>query len=105
MSEDLEHLNHHIRACIFVFISLFVLTVVTVAVSKLHLPVAAAVTIALCVACVKGTLVATYFMHLISEKKIIYFSLILTFFFFLVLMILPVATESDFIRHMVWNRH
>ena len=48
-----------------------VLTIVTVAISRFHLSVPIAVTVALFVATVKGSLVACYFMHLISEKKLI----------------------------------
>ena len=51
-----------------VFISLMVLTLVTVAVSRLHLPVAAGIAVALVVASIKGTLVAGIFMHLFSDK-------------------------------------
>ena len=69
--------------------------VVTVAVSYLHLPVAMAVAVALLVATVKGSLVACYFMHLISEKKLIYAVLALTIVFFVVLMALPVLTHEN----------
>ena len=54
-----------------------------------------AVTVALIVASIKGTLVAGYFMHLIDEKKLIYAVLALTVVFFIVLMALPVITHSD----------
>jgi caa(3)-type oxidase subunit IV len=54
-----------------------------------------AVTIALIVATIKGSLVACYFMHLISEKKLIYAVLALTVAFFAVLLALPVLTYSD----------
>jgi len=72
-----------------------VLTVVTVAISRFHLPVHQAVTIALIVATIKGSLVACYFMHLISEKKLIYAVLALTAFFFVALLALPIFTVSD----------
>ena len=54
-----------------------------------------AVTVALIVATVKGSLVACYFMHLISEQKLIYAVLGLTVVFFVVLVALPVLTVSD----------
>jgi hypothetical protein len=41
--------------------------------------------------------VAAVFMHLSHEKKWIYGSLILTVAFFLVLMLLPILTDSDHI--------
>jgi cytochrome c oxidase subunit 4 len=72
-----------------------VLTVVTVAISRFHLPVHQAVTIALIVATIKGSLVACYFMHLISEKKLIYAVLALTAVFFIALLALPVVTVHD----------
>jgi cytochrome c oxidase subunit IV len=51
--------------------------------------------VALIVATIKGSLVACYFMHLISEKKLIYAVLGLTIFFFIALMALPVITFGD----------
>jgi cytochrome c oxidase subunit IV len=72
-----------------------VLTIVTVAVSRFHLPIPIAVTVALIVAIIKGSLVACYFMHLISEKKLIYAVLAITAFFFVALMVLPVITVHD----------
>ena len=49
-------------------------------VSYLHLSVHLAIAVALLVATIKGSLVACYFMHLISERKLIYFVLALTVF-------------------------
>jgi cytochrome c oxidase subunit 4 len=72
-----------------------VLTIVTVAVSRVHLPVPMAVTVALVVATIKGSLVACYFMHLISEKKVIYAVLVLTAVFFVALLALPAVTHSN----------
>ena len=88
-------IDKHVRIYITVFVALMVLTVVTVAISYLHLPVYMAVAVALLVATVKGTLVACYFMHLISEKKLIYAVLVLTAAFFVVLLALPVLTHSN----------
>lgn len=69
-----------------VFLALGALTIITVAISYLDLPTWGAVTLALVVAITKGSLVAAVFMHLISERKLIYAVLILTVFFFGVLM-------------------
>jgi len=88
-------IDKHIRVYITVFASLMVLTLVTVAVSRFHLPVPIAVTVALLVATIKGSLVACYFMHLISEKKLIVAILALTVVFFVVLLALPILTVSD----------
>ena len=65
------------------------------AISYLHLPVPIAVTLALLVATVKGSLVACYFMHLISEKKLILAVLVLTALFFVALVALPVLTVTN----------
>jgi cytochrome c oxidase subunit IV len=88
-------IDRHVKVYITVFVALMVLTIVTVAVSRYHLPVPMAVTVALIVATIKGSLVACYFMHLISEKKLIYAVLALTVAFFAVLLALPVLTYSD----------
>lgn len=101
MSENLEELDQHVKTCIAIFISLMGLTLVTVAVSYLDVPVTATISIALCIALVKGSMVVSYFMHLASEKKLIYWSLTLTAAFFFFLMILPIATISDPIKQIV----
>jgi cytochrome c oxidase subunit 4 len=88
-------IDKHVRVYITVFVALMILTVITVAVSYLHLSVPMAVTVALFVAIVKGSLVAGYFMHLVSEKKLIYAVLVLTIVFFAALMALPVVTHSN----------
>jgi cytochrome c oxidase subunit 4 len=88
-------IDKHVRIYITVFVALMVLTIVTVAISYLHLPVGIAVTVALLVATVKGALVACYFMHLISEKKLIYAVLLLTLAFFIALLALPVVTHRN----------
>jgi cytochrome c oxidase subunit IV len=94
-SDHAADIDRHVKVYITVFVALMVLTVVTVAISRLHLSVPVAVTVALLVATIKGTLVACYFMHLISEKKLIYAVLGLTVFFFIALLALPVFTHSN----------
>ena len=88
-------IDRHVRVYITVFVALMVLTIVTVAVSRFHLPVPIAVTVALLVAIIKGSLVAGYFMHLISEKKLILAVLALTVVFFAVLLALPAVTHNN----------
>ena len=94
-SDHAVDIDKHVRIYISVFVALMVLTVVTVAVSRFHLPVPIAVTVALIVAIIKGSLVACYFMHLVSEKKLILAVLALTAVFFAVLMALPILTHSN----------
>ena len=88
-------IDRHVKVYITVFVALMVLTIVTVAVSRFHLPVPIAVTVALIVAIIKGSLVACYFMHLISEKKLIYAVLVVTGLFFVALLALPIFTHAD----------
>ncbi len=73
MAEEmtLEDVKRHVKVYITVFIALAILTVVTVAVSYLHMPFTPALLVALAIATVKAALVALYFMHLISEKQVI----------------------------------
>ena len=94
-SDHAADIDRHVRVYITVFVSLMALTIITVAISYLHLPLPLAVTAALLVATVKGSLVACYFMHLISEKKLIYAVLGLTAVFFVALLALPVVTVND----------
>ena len=88
-------IDRHVKVYITVFVALMVLTIITVAISRIHLPIPIAVTVALLVATIKGTLVACYFMHQISEKKLIYAVLLVTAAFFAALLALPVVTHSN----------
>jgi cytochrome c oxidase subunit 4 len=90
-----EAIRRQTKLYVMVFAALMVLTVVTVAVSYLHLPVHLAILVALLIAGIKGSMVAAYFMHLISEKKAIYAILILTVAFFIVLMAMPSLSHWD----------
>jgi cytochrome c oxidase subunit 4 len=94
-SDHAVDIDKHVRIYITVFAALMVLTIVTVAISRVHLPTPMAVTVAMLVAVIKGSLVASYFMHLISEKKLIVAVLALTAIFFVALLALPVFTVHD----------
>ena len=82
MVSTVEEIKHHVKVYVLVFVALAFLTLVTVTVAFLHLSTPSAIGVALLIASVKGSLVAAYFMHLISEKKVIYFVLILAAIFF-----------------------
>jgi cytochrome c oxidase subunit 4 len=94
-TEHLADIDRHVKVYIIVFVALMALTVVTVAVSYLNLPPAMAIVVALFVATIKGSLVACYFMHLISEKKLIYAVLLITAFKFVALLALPALTHGN----------
>jgi cytochrome c oxidase subunit IV len=99
-----DHTNHadidrQVRTYILIFVTLMALTIVTVAISRLHLPVPAAVGLALLVASVKGGLVAGYFMHLLSERKLIYWVLWFTVSCFIAVLLLPLWSHFDPIRY------
>ena len=64
MAESLEELDRHVRTCIGIFVALLGLTLITVAVSYLELSVPATISVALCIALVKGSMVVSFFMHL-----------------------------------------
>lgn len=97
-----DHFAHHVRRYLFVFYALLFGTLVTVGASYIpwgnrEVNIGVALFIAVC----KASLVACYFMHLISERKMIYGIMAFTAFFFVGLMFLTLWTFSDFPRHTV----
>lgn len=96
MAASAEEIRKHVRIYIGVFIALAILTVFTVFASSWHLPIVAAVVVAMAIATVKGSLVAGFFMHLLFDKhKPLIALLILCAFFFAVLMLLPVIINQE----------
>ena len=91
MSDTSENLNKEISKYYKVFGSLAVLTVVTVAISNLKVGIALGVILGLAVATLKASLVASVFMHLNHEKKLIYVVCGFTMFFFISMILLIVA--------------
>jgi cytochrome c oxidase subunit IV len=92
-----DHFRHHVRRYLFVFYALLFGTLVTVGAS--YIPFgnhAINIAVALVIASGKAFLVAGYFMHLISERKMIYGLLAFTVFFFVGLMFLTLASFADF---------
>lgn len=89
-----QHTHHdvskHVRGYLIVFGALLIGTVLTVWASYFHFGHKDSntlnIAVALIIACTKAFLVAGYFMHLISEKKMIYSVLAFTGFFFVGLM-------------------
>jgi len=94
MSHDHAEIDSHVRTYLFVFASLMVLTFLTVGAWKyLELDVVPTIAVALLIATIKASLVACFFMHLLSEKKLILWILVLTVSFFFVLLLVPVWTS------------
>ena len=87
-SHDHSHhdVSKHVRGYLIVFGALLIGTVLTVWASHFHFGNKESnvgnIVVALVIACTKAFLVAGYFMHLISEKKMIYSILGFTAFFF-----------------------
>ena len=97
-----EDFSQHVRRYLYVFYALLVGTLITVGAS--YIPFgnhAVNIAVALVIACGKAFLVAGFFMHLISERKMIYGLLIFTACFFLGLMFLTVSAYADFPRMTV----
>ena len=94
-ASDAESIKKQTRTYIGVFVTLMVMTVLTVAVSYFHMPVGLAILVALIIASFKGSLVAAFFMHLSHERKLIYWVLLLTVVFFIVLMAIPTLAQWD----------
>jgi cytochrome c oxidase subunit 4 len=95
MHSDPEAVKKSIRTYMFVGVSLLVFTGITVAANQLHLAVPAAIAVALVIATMKGSMVASIFMHLSHEKKWIYGALALTVLGFVILMTVPLFTIMD----------
>jgi cytochrome c oxidase subunit IV len=94
-----DDFRHHIRRYLFVFYALLFGTLITVGAS--YIPFgnhAINIGVALLIASGKAFLVAGYFMHLISERKMIYGLLVFTAVFFLGLMFLTLSSYADFPR-------
>lgn len=90
-----EEIRKEVRTYMMVFAALMLLTVVTVAVSYLRLAIPVAVLVALVIATIKGGMVASFFMHLIHERRLIFWVLLLMVAFFVFLMFIPLLTSLD----------
>lgn len=96
MSDSHAHdVSKHVKTYVMVFVGLAVLTAVTVWVAGFHLTAMVGVTLALVIATIKGSMVASFFMHLVSERRGIFWILLLTAAFFLVLIFIPLGALMD----------
>ena len=92
-------MTHYIANYRKVFIYLLIGTTLTVWASymefNVHNSIAGAVFVGLTIAMIKGYLVAANFMHLNSERKLIYWILLLTMFFLALLLFIPVLWDVN----------
>lgn len=99
-AEHDDHIAHHVRRYLYVFVALILGTIFTVWASYIHFPSREInIAVALVIASCKAFLVAGYFMHLVSEKKMVYGILGFTVFFFTGLMALTLWSMNDFPLH------
>ena len=104
-----EEIKKHVRRYLLIGLALMIGTALTVWAAFIDfgkvLPGGESVNwnviVALIIACAKGFLVCGFFMHLISEKKMIYSVLAFTVFFFAALMFLTIwSMEHSSIVHI-----
>ena len=95
MHSDPAAIKKSIRNYLMIGGVLFVGTVVTVLANQVHLAVPLAITVALIIATIKGSMVAAVFMHLSHERRWVYGTLLLTVVFFAVLLLVPLLTSLD----------
>src|ERR1700687_3337836 len=97
MHSDPAAIKKRVRGYLMIGAALMVFTGITVGAHRFHFVVPVAITIALIIAAMKGSMVAAVFMHLNHEKRWIYGALVLTVIFFIVLMFVPLLTTLDHI--------
>ena len=89
MSANAHDIKNEVKGYIVIFLALITLCVATTAISYLHLKTPLAVVVALAIATLQACLAVFYFMHLISEKKLLYTVLSITLCFFVTLLMIP----------------
>lgn len=93
-----DHASHK-KLYLTIGFALLVGTVVTVLARRIEFSsVALTIAVALFIATIKGFLVAGYFMHLLSEKKLIYLVLGTTVAFFVGMIALILWSDADLPR-------
>ncbi len=93
---DHDDIASHLKTYMIVFGALLVGTLVTVGMYFVHFEsMAVTIAVALFIASIKAFLVAGYFMHLLSEKKMIYSVLAITVVLFFALGTLTIWGSSS----------
>lgn len=91
-----DDIQKHVRVYVMVFIALACLTAVTVGASYINMGSHSInIAVALLIAGIKASLVAAFFMHLVSERKVIYWVLGLTALFFVFVLFVPLMTVME----------
>lgn len=95
MASNSHDLQKDIKKYKNIYYALLVFTVITVLAGKLHLTLSLTIILALLIASFKASLVASFFMHLSSEKPVIYWILIGTVIgFFSMIVLIYVSHHS-----------
>ena len=93
-----DSIQDHVKVYKNVFLALLVLTVLTVLASYIHFSIVwVGVFVGLLIAVVKGYLVAANFMHLNDESPTIYWTLLLTVVFLVLLFFIPMLWEGNLV--------
>jgi cytochrome c oxidase subunit 4 len=107
MSDAHADISKHVKSYIRVFAALAILTIVTVAASRIHFPGSGNIVVALLIAAFKASLVAAIFMHLKWEKSLsIWLALAICAIFFLFLIFIPVLAVGELppqAQHGMWD--
>ena len=96
MASDAHDIKKHVKVYWMVFGALAVLTVVTVSAASLEVSIGMGIFIAMAIAITKGSLVASFFMHLMFDKnRGIGALLLLCLIFFVFLMAIPALVTFE----------
>lgn len=90
-----ESYHNYPRKCLLIFLAVLCGTGLMVGVSFASLASSARIALILTIAIANALLVASYLMHLISERKMVYTVLVFTGIFFVALMGLTIWAHGD----------
>jgi len=94
--KDLQDVKRHVRQHLIIAVGLALGTLFTLWTSQTNFGSHSLnIAITLCVAAAQAFMVAGFFMHLLSEKKMIYCFLVFTAVFFVVMMAITVFAHMD----------
>ena len=94
MSDQTPHnFQGYGRRCLIVFGVVMMITLMMVAVHFAELSAAKSIALILAAAVVNATLVASYLMHIVSERKLTVIVLLFTLFFFGMLFVLTIGAR------------